>query len=586
MEEALNTENTLAGFLTFLYEGLPGYVYMAYANPADKSEWHQKFYDLKEQDALGRLERDIRDGTNQWDVYLAPATFKRPHLAEKEDVLATNVLWTEFDGNAPSEWDEGSKPSLIVQSSDAANQHVYWRLENALTDIQKLEDTNRNIAYALSADQSAWDPNQVLRPPETKNHKPERKGARVAILHQSNVAYDVEAFNSLPHAPEKIETSGWEIASLPNSQDVLLTYAFGPDLVRLLDPTRKPKDRSKALMNLAYGCCEMGMSDVEVFTMLRVADDMWGKFKDRKDRNQRLADIIVRARHKHPEVIPEESDDYNVMAFGWESFLATDIELEWIIEGMLMDLGSMVFVGPSGVGKTQFSLQGCVHVALGKDWLHYKIEKPKKILCLSLEMGHGELKIFLEAMSKALTPSELALLETNFIVVPWGEPWALNKPEGQQLLNNLIEEFEPEGLFIDSIGSAISGNISDDTNVQPYTEYIDKIRKRYSLFTWAIHHLRKKGQGEHGYSQDDVYGNQYLFNRASVSYLLTKSKNASLRVRNLKMRLADGEADYFVNRDTATLTFSAAPITVPNKFEDLKFKAPPNPTTSPGGIEL
>ena len=579
MEKAHAVNNELHNFLHFLYDGhSKGYAYMAFANPQDKTEWNQRFYNLSETDALGRLESDILTKTTTYEVFVAPAVFKKPR-AEKEDVLSSNVLWTEFDGNAPSDWDDASKPSLIIQSSSNTHQHVYWRLVNAQTNIEALENTNRNITFNLAADQSAWDANQVLRPPNTFNHKRSRD---VILTTISEVAYDFEVFNSLAPAPQQIESSKWELASLPDPQNVILKYAFGPDLIQLLGKS-KPKDRSKGLMNLAYGCCELGMSDVEVFTMLRVADDLWEKFKYRKDRNQRLADIITRARAKHP--VGDQPDEGNlILAFGFESFLATDIQLEWLIEPMLAEQGSMVFVGPSGVGKTQFSLQVLIHLALGKPYLHYKIEKPKKVLFLSLEMGHGELKIFLQAMRTALSDDEAALLEANFIVIPWGEPWALNKPEGQEYLNKLLQEFEPDGVFVDSIGSAISGNISDDNNVQPYTEYLDKVRKKYNVFIWAIHHLRKKPDGNHGYSQDDVYGNQYIFNRSTASYLMTKTRSSALRIRCLKMRLADKEEDHFIERHKPTLTFVSVNQTVDKKFEDITYKKPPE--VSPGGIEL
>lgn len=571
MEPAVQSDQSLSDYLHFLYDGLEGYAYMALKNPQDENDWHQKFFSVPTD--VGSMEKEILSNTKDWEVYVSPSVFNKQR-ADKESFKASHCVWTEFDGNAPEHWDDSSQPSLIIQSSDETRHHVYWRLTEPVYSSSDLEKINRNITYNLSADPSAWDATQVLRPPYTVNHKRQRD---THYWSRHEITYAIEAFDGLAPAPEVNVDFKWELGSLPNPQDVILRYAFGPDLIKLLG-TDKPEDRSKSLMHLAHGCCELGMSDVEVFVTLTVADDKWGKFKNRKDREQRLADIIARARTKHPSKNNLEEEDQPIFAFGFESFLNTDIEIEWLMENVIAEQGSMLMVGPSGVGKTQFSLQAIIHICLGKDFLGRKVAKPKKIIFLSLEMGHGELKVFMKAMNKVLTDADRAVLENNLIVVPWGEPWALNREAGQDYLNNLIELYTPDGIFIDSVGSAIEGNISEDNNVQPYTKYIDHIRKHNNLFTWVIHHFRKKSESSHGgYSQDDVYGNQYLFNRSTSCFSMTRTKNKRLRIKCLKMRLADTPDDIIISRDKDTLTFKeeAAEVVASvdkSEFKDIKYK--------------
>lgn len=116
------------------------------------------------------------------DVYYCPALFSVAN-PQKENVLGSWFLWIDSDGNAP-DWDADipmsiPRPSLRIQSSLPGHEHAYWHLDEFLTDIDTLEERNRALALALSADMSGWDADQVLRPPYTHNFK---RDAPVTVL--------------------------------------------------------------------------------------------------------------------------------------------------------------------------------------------------------------------------------------------------------------------------------------------------------------------------------------------------------------------------------------------------------------------
>lgn len=568
MESAPSASNSLPDFLEFLYGGLNGIAYVATKDPANPLEWGQHFFQYPAESS--RMEQVILQSSSTLEVYVSPALYSAPD-AKKENFRVSNVVWTEFDGNAPTLDAYETPPSLRIQSSGEQNQHIYWRLTEPIYDVNRLEQINRNITYSMSADTSAWDATQVLRPPNTTNHK---RNSYVSVLDNAHVAYDVGIFDVLPTAPEQIDVGSWELGVLPNVQDVILKYPFPPDMALLLTKEKaEVKDRSASLMNLAYGACEMGMSDAEVFVVLKLADDRWGKFKERTDRNKRLAHIITVARHKHPAM---DSEDYEPFAFALDflTFLNTDVEIDYVVEPMLMENGSMLMVGPSGIGKTQISLQFMIHLALGKDYWHYKINKPRKILFLSLEMGFGELKKFVASMAKSLQPEDYTKLAENLILVPHGEKWALNTPVGQQHLTQMIEDYRPDGIFIDSIGSAIAGSINDDEAVMGYLDFVDRIRKKYDLFTWAIHHMRKATNGGHAPTgQDDVYGNQYLVNRSTSAYGILRGRDGLIKIRTFKNRLSEKEEDFYVKREE-NLTFSRLNQDITEKVQHIEYKKP------------
>jgi hypothetical protein len=569
-----SNSDDLTAFLDYLYSGLEGYTYSA--TKEQSGQYNQHFFEWP--DDRDNLVAHIKANGNEREVYLAPAIFDAP-VALGSHVKATNVLWAEFDGNTPSSLpDEIPPPTLRLQSSNPGHEHWYWKLNEALTSVEAIEAANRALTYALSADTSGWDANQVLRPPGTLNHK--RGGLPVTVTETSDATYPFVGFSSVPAAPEQLAeiTEG----TIPDIADVILKYPWPADAIKVFRmtsdtvPTGDGRGRNVALVHLGYHCAEMNMSDVEMFSVLRNADDRWGKYKDRNDRNKRLTSIIERVRVKYPSLVYDE-DVIPVM--GFQSLMDTEIEIEWVIEGLLQEQGYMLFTGPSGVGKTQVSIRLAMHMALGKNYLEYVIDRPRKVLFFSLEMGHPDFKFFLQMMQEGLTDDERNLLERNFIVVPYGEPLYLDSERGKAQFEAIIKDVEPEGVFIDSVGSTTTGSISDEGTVKKIVDYNDHLRKKYSVFTWWIHHMRKaQADNKKPNKLSDVYGNQYLVNRATSVYCLWP-KGTKIEVIPLKKRLAKLEDPWDIQR-LVNLDFMKVSDISFNETPKLEYKAPETPFKS------
>jgi hypothetical protein len=306
-------------------------------------------------------------------------------------------------------------------------------------------------------------------------------------------------------------------------------------------------------MQLGYALAEMGLTDAEMFSVLRNADDRWGKFKDRRDRNKRLVDLIAKARLKHPQVV--EVSEEIIPIFGLQSLLNTEAEISWVIPNMLQEKGYMLFTGPSGVGKTQFSLQMAIHMALGKSFLNFEFNRSFRLVFFSLEMGLEDIKYFLSIMAQELSDEELNTLEQNLLIIPLGEPLYLDSPNGQATFASILEQLRPDGVFVDSLGSTTTTELSSESTVKTLMDFNDRVRKQFDVFTWFIHHHRKAtSDNKKPNKLSDVYGNQYLVNRATSVYCLWHGAGV-LDVIPLKKRLGPVEADWQVMR-SSTLNFT------------------------------
>jgi hypothetical protein len=546
----------LEQFIHFLFDGLEGYMYVVAKEPDNPDSWDQVFFEYPDQATTAV--KAINTYSNTHEIYIAPSLFKGKN-ATKESVKVTQVLWCDFDGNTPSEFN--LPPSYIIRSSEPGHEHTYWKLDQPLTSVEAIEDYNRRLCYKYGADVSGWDATQVLRPPYTINHK--RGRLPVTVLSSvPELAFNVAVFDDLAPAPEKtVDYTLWEKIDLPSLNDVIYSNKFGADFKLVFEKTAaEVKDRSQGLTHAAYICAEAGLNDKEIYVVISHLATRWEKFKHHTatSRARQLMAIIEHTRIKYPHSNYNDFDQ--VFAMSPKALMDLDIQIEWAIPGMLMKSGNMLFSGPGGIGKSQISIQFMAHLAVGKPFLHYKIEKPMKIGFFSLEMGDAELKHLLLSIYprwvEDFTPAQIELLNQNLTMIPFGESLPLNTTAGQDVLIQYQEQYKWEGIFIDSVGSAILGNISSSETVQGFTNFNDKIRKRYGCFLWYVHHFRKPAPGTKQYgSGEDNYGDVYLFNRATSNYTMVKAKDDKIRIRNPKNRHAKEEYDYFIRREEG-LTFS------------------------------
>ncbi len=528
--------NNLGAFFDFLYEGLNGYVAIAELTrrPGHKDYMQHQFYMYPEQ--RNQMIDHVNRRTEQIDVYMTPSVFSAP-VAKKEYFLASNVSWVEFDGNPNF---ASHKPSLRLQSSIFGKEHWYYRSTSPITDIQGLELQNRALAYTLGGDTGGWDAVQLLRPASGVNHKYPDK-PRVTVLGCWDISYPPGLLSEGFVEPLRYEVNEGSLI-LPEIEWVLLKYQWPEKAASLLRMnTCPPGERSSSLMALGYWCGEIGMENAEILTVLLFADDKWGKFRDRPDRLKRLTDIVDVVRRKYPGNADNNGHKpiNELILRGWSGILDFDVNFDWIIRDMFLDNTTLVLAGRPDVGKTQLSVRFGMNLALGKsEYLDFKIVRPRKMLWLSLELGIVPTKLLVQRMNKDVTDEERAILDEKFIVAPFGQAVHLNTPTGSDLINQVLDHVQPEGIILDSLGKAVTGGISKEEPIQATMEYLNGLNSA-GCFVWGIHHLRKSDKNERKREPelDDLFGNQYIGAYARSVYALHDGSHG-LELITLKQNFA------------------------------------------------
>jgi hypothetical protein len=549
MAEAIGT------FLDTLYKQQEGYVYAPTLDRELSKEegWTTKFYKWPEQ--RQSLIEHAQNNTKKLEIYLGPALYKSNTLPVKDNIKGSNVVWAEFDGIAPQYNESIPNPSMWLDSSKEENHtHVYWALESFCTDAEQIENINRALTYNLGADSGGWDSTQVLRMPLTINHKRKQFTSEVNY----NKAYDLLSTGAFAEIKPPVDdvNATFDRTKIPaDINQVAWAKLLSENGYRLfIKKVTDLDDRSNSLMALAFFMAEQknGLTNEEMYGVLYNADERWGKFRDRKDREKRLIDIVIKARQKYPlsGILVDNLDTLNF------SEVIKDVPpVKWAIPGLLEENGIGLLTSEPGVGKTQMSLQLAIHLALGEKFLLWDIKGSRKILFLSLEMGLGELGAgeppkdhnpgkdepifegFLYQMAKEYTsPEQKKLLDENFFIVPVGYGISIDEPEGLQTLTNLLDANDYDGVFIDNLGRGMSGELENSTAIRKFIQVLDTFRRERNLFFWLIHHNRKASVGNSNPDkQSDVFGSQYI-SAGITAGLNIKTSGKKIKMRSTKLR--------------------------------------------------
>jgi len=530
------TSENLGEFLDFLFEGQDGYVYSPTKEPAT-GYWQP--YHFKWPDSRESIITHILRQSRTTDVYISPSLFSEGS-GKKEAWKGSQFIWCEFDGNASdANIAEIPPPSLRIQSSTKGHEHWYWRLNTFERNRDVVEGLCRKIAYALGADRSGWDANQVLRPPGTRHHVSSRS---VRVVKAKPTKFDISEFAAIKDVPRD-EAFEKLVEEIPPVADVVAKYEWPTDAWDLYNKDTQPTgSRSSAMMRLGFHCIEMGMTNEEAYSILRSADDKWKKYTQHYNRTERLLSIIARAKAQKSLQSELLLSDRSELVYTVGEFLDTKVAVEWVYGDMLAKQGLGIISSLPGIGKSQLSLRLAMHAVLQRPFLIWKPgeHRIQKALFLSFEMDRMELTSFLTTMQPSFLTEEWDRIRQQMFLYPQGYSVALDNVKNQDRIKEMVDQYEIDFVLIDSL-KAISSNLKED-KMDPIFNFINKdLRSERGTTLWIVHHNRKPGQGEAREPKDvsDLYGDVFISAHATSVFSLWKKSSRVRKVLNLKTRLAE-----------------------------------------------
>lgn len=370
--------------------------------------------------------------------------------------------------------------------------------------------------------------------------------------------------------------------NLPETIDLLLSYPwpeeaqwlikYGPD--KEYDEQARLLAERQAFQSLAAHCKSLKMKDTATYAMMLGMAKKWGVVLD-DDSDPFFIETISRAVElpSGTELIDKsggelfdgvDENGLNVIRgtklYGFLDLVNADFKVNWIMEGLLTEMGIFSFAGPSGVGKTQLVIRWCMALALGGDFLGFKVNdgRPRKILFLSMEMIDPEVRDFYSKMRATLTEDQQKLLQENFIVWPTGTPLYLNDPVDRAEYCKLMDLVKPEGVIIDSWSQVVKGSLQEDTVTRDAFGFINFLRKNTGAFFGIINHTKKSQKDSMPNTMDGIFGSfafAAALSGAIVVWCPDKRNPNDLELHFVKSRFAPNPGEPLRIRRTRDLEF-------------------------------
>jgi hypothetical protein len=321
----------------------------------------------------------------------------------------------------------------------------------------------------------------------------------------------------------------------------LLEVPNDPELIKLILQGRNPKDRSGDLFFLSRKLGELNISAGSIATILQYADERWGKFLGREDRQERLQSLVGAAE----EVRPTEFLD-SIRPLRPSELASEAKEVDWLIEGVLATQTYGLITGSTGVGKSQLGIQMGMSLAKGSNWLQWACRK-SRVLYASLEMGVNELGYFNEKLSNGMALDED---EDVFHYLPIGQPLSLLTEEGRQFYLQFLDDYD---VFIfDTVSSSTHLSMLDDATAPGIVAFFTKLNQTHGKTVIALGHDVKSIKDNRA---ESMYGNRLLMDKSSMILRVDKAGDG-LMLSFPKVRLAREPEPMTYDRDPETLWLS------------------------------
>lgn len=455
-----------------------------------------------------------------FDLYFCPLPFNNKRR-KKKNVIRSKLLWADLDEVKPQKIDFDYKPSIYWQSSSGKYQSL-WVLNKEIGP-RKLNDLNKALTYKLGADKGGWNLGQVIRIPETINHKYEPPHKVKLLFYNKNKVFKVEDLM------EKLELSNKQSSSTSLSEDnrpasslsgediFKKYYNVIPSNIKKLLKAKEPEgDRSAVLWKMENELYDLGLSPPEIIALVR--DSVWNKYKNRNDQNKRLRTELMKI--IEGENIPEDEKKWKTKQSGPKPELIIDdyssiigsfrSKPGWLVEGFWLKRSHGIVAGEPKSFKSTLSLDLAVSVASGKDFLgKYPVKETGPVIIIQNENANWIMKDRLQKISSNRNLGGRVIKEKGDSLLVKFPPklplyfinqqmFLFNDTGHQKMIEKLIDRYNPVLIIFDPLYLMFEGDISSAQDLNPVLNWFLDLKNRTQTGIMLIHHWNKAQNSKRG----------------------------------------------------------------------------------------
>jgi len=248
-----------------------------------------------------------------------------------------------------------------------------------------------------------------------------------------------------------------------------------------------------------------------------------------------------------------------ILEFKARSIPERDIFMKyWLEREGLTYLG-----GENKTGKSVIAMDVALSLALGKDFLGFEVQLPRRVLLVQQEISDSAMQDRIDKMFIGLSKDSLQNL-----IVPRrpDRRWKLTREKDREQLGQMVRDYRIDLVILDPISTFHNLRENDSSDMSTLSDYLADMMKKHRIGIFVIHHHGKSTQFERQGSQK-LRGSSVLGDRADAIItsirLPEKYKHTSLpkpfvNYAQLQFTLRNDEEpeDIVIERDSDTLWYS------------------------------
>jgi hypothetical protein len=431
--------------------------------------------------------------------------------ASDADILASFFLWADCDDQNSAQnvrRFDGPKYSaaIVTGKTPETRVHIYWQLEDPITDLSAWRDMQQRIAAHFNSDSTVVNPSRIMRVGGTVSypakHKVERGYAKEVTTIRTQYDDDRE--------PVTLDQMGRVFAAAPAPAQNTLRIDTGGfeaplDRERMAIQAMQGNDWHNAIIRLVASYVSKGLADPEIHALTQpltlagyTAEDTAREVQTAID-GARAKGWTPEPKYAEPPAIATTSEAQPA-GLEWFDDIQPVLADSYIIKGVLAQETMSVVYGPSNSGKTFFALDVAYHAAIGAQWRNKRVCQTA-VLYLAAEGGRGV------ANRIAALRAETGVCEVPFALRRAGMDLLQSEADLNTVLT-LAQEVKarapdaPLMIVIDTLSRVMAGG--DENSAADMTALIrniDALRAATQAHIMLVHHTGKDtARGARGHS--------------------------------------------------------------------------------------
>lgn len=173
-------------------------------------------------------------------------------------------------------------------------------------------------------------------------------------------------------------------------------------------------------------------------------------------------------------------------------------EIDWMVEGLLERGANGVIVAEPKVGKSWVAIDLALSLAMGSDFLDYRVRMPIRTAILSREDNPGLTQWRMKHLMRGKHKPQTVDIDQTLMVNTRAQmpQFSLMNDVHMDEISRALEAFRPEICLLDVFKVMHPADENDNTEMQKVMERLSLIQSRVGCSIGLVHHSRKASEGK------------------------------------------------------------------------------------------